>query len=137
MYNVVEHEAELRLARAWPDDKGGRGMQQDPAFIQRPQIETCKKTNHIFKILSSMRGLRSMQDPVRCGHRELGAPGLGRGNLSHCVSPRWGRKVEMDSKDDAGGSSVFSLSSESAVKHAMLACGLHRQPASQTALDPS
>ena len=61
-------------------------MQQDPAFIQRPQIETCKKTNHIFKILSSMRGLRSMQDPVRCGHRELGAPGLGRGNLSHCVS---------------------------------------------------
>ena len=85
MYNVVEHEAELRLARAWPDDKGGRGMQQDPEFIQRPQIETCKKTNHIFKILSSMRGLRSMQDPVRCGHRELGAPGLGRGNLSHCV----------------------------------------------------
>ena len=33
MYNVVEHEAEPRLAHMGEDDKGGRGMQQDPGFI--------------------------------------------------------------------------------------------------------
>lgn len=150
MYNVVEHEAEARQAHGQMIREAGVCSSILPASCGFRRLYSKGRSSQIenkpglkFQNGNSSSSLKPKEyagsGEVWTPCREVSAPGLGRGNLSHCVSAWWGRKVEMDSKDDAGGCLVFSLSSESAVKHAScpgLPLGLHIGP-SQTALDRS